>query len=527
MHSTKSAIQNPVFSSSVLVIITIVTSYALLSDKALEWFFNTDTLYLPSIYKDLFKDGWSLSGWHLNHAPAFFPDMPLYFLTTTLGLGNLIVGIVLFSVCQYLIIISCLYFIIKHYKISDRAVIVFNFLLTIALFHFTIHKYYSWYYISFLLLSNAYHLGAFVNALLAFVLLIQYLKKENSLYLIGLVLLIPVAVISDKLFAINFTAVVLFSGLVIHGIRKSLDLKKVVWGLLILAFTIVGWKLSEELSEWGVYHIISADNKVFYLDGIAESWSQFTSAFIELIYPINRYTFLILIALTSLILAIVNWIKYYSDKDFGTVFQFHTLLIVFVLGTLITPVLSGAFTGFDAFRYNIPAIIVLWLYPGYILRKLPIKNRVIRSISYGTTLVGVVILFINLKQFRKTMNFYPEIAQQVDSLANEAGVKYGVAEYWDAKRITLFSRTGLRVYTAYDVMTPWYHVMNQNWFYQQKEDHSKPVDFEFIVYTSPVFKTRCDELFGNNYDSIGDETKLLLTPNFRFNPDSYQAYRTD
>ena len=38
-------------------------------------FLNSDTMYLPSIYYDIFKDGNSINTFHLNPAPNFFPDM--------------------------------------------------------------------------------------------------------------------------------------------------------------------------------------------------------------------------------------------------------------------------------------------------------------------------------------------------------------------------------------------------------------------------------------------------------------------
>lgn len=510
-----------------MVVLLIILQYATMSDKAMEWFFNTDSLYLPSIYKDLFQDGGSLKGWHLNHAPGFFPDMPLFFLSTALGWSNYIIGTLLFGVFQYLIILFGLKFIFKQFNITEKALVIFNFIFAIAIFSFTKHDYENWFYMTFLLLSNAYHLGAFVNALLGISLILKYLKSNNIAYLVLLFMLSVIALISDKLFVINFSIVIIGFVVIIGIIRKKIERNSTLIIATILASTVVGWFLSDYLENLGYYHIITAENKVFNWSGIPVAWSHFIRGVKELFTPFSRYSVLTLAAGLSFVTAVFRLASKLKNKRASEDYLPEVFTVIFVLITLFTPVLSGAFTGMDAFRYNMPAFIVLWIYLSIQIAQWKWNPKIVSAVG----LIGITSAFvafgINHEQWSKNINYYPEIAQQVDSLTDVAGVKYGVAEYWVAKNITLFSRSGIRVYTAYDVMTPWYHVMNQNWFYHQIEDPSKPVDFEFIVYTSPNQKKRCDELFGTDYDSIGVETKLLLTPNFRFNPETYQAYSVD
>lgn len=493
----------------------------------MEWFFNTDSLYLPSIYKDLFQDGGSLKGWHLNHAPGFFPDMPLFFLSTAIGWSNYIIGTLLFGVFQYLIILITLKYIFKQFHITEKALVIFNFIFAIAVFSFTKHDYDSWFYLTFLLLTNAYHLGAFVNALIGYVLISGYIKSNNKIFLFLLAVLSILAAISDKLFVINFSAIVLILSLLTAIVERKLLKGRALVILVSLASAGIGWFLSKYLADLEYYHIITAENKVFNWSGIYESWNHFRRAISELFIPFSRYSILGIAAGISLLIASYRIVMVLITKQSIQNRYLEVFVVTFALVTLLTPVISGAFTGFDAFRYNMPGFIVLWIYLSIQIAQWKWNPKIVSVVN----LIGITSAFvafgINHEQWSKNINYYPEIAQQVDSLTDVAGVKYGVAEYWVAKNITLFSRSGIRVYTAYDVMTPWYHVMNQNWFYHQIEDPSKPVDFEFIVYTSPNQKKRCDELFGTDYDSIGIETKLLLTPNFRFNPETYQAYSVD
>ncbi len=69
----------------------------------------------------------------------------------------------------------------------------------------------------------------------------------------------------------------------------------------------------------------------------------------------------------------------------------------------------------------------------------------------------------------------------MDSLAREYGLKNGVASYWQAKHITMFSKEHLHIFTVFSDMSPWYHVMNQNWYYYKDRSHKKAREFDFVI----------------------------------------------
>ena len=43
-------------------------------------FFNSDALSHPTIYKDIFEDGFDFDGWMFADSPSFFPDFLVYIL---------------------------------------------------------------------------------------------------------------------------------------------------------------------------------------------------------------------------------------------------------------------------------------------------------------------------------------------------------------------------------------------------------------------------------------------------------------
>jgi hypothetical protein len=478
-------------------------------------YFHADSLYLPSIYKDLVLDGGSLRGWHLNHAPGFFPDMPLFFLLSALSGGNFIVATWLFGAVQLGLLTLALRGILKHLGVSPVTTVWMH--LAIALFFTEQIISGKFNYMAFLSLMNAYHLGAFLNAAWAWRLLLSKRKP-----LLGL--LIPLsltAVVSDKLFVIYF----LLPSMALQGLelRTSQRIRSNLPVLLLLiSLAAGGWILSGKLANAGIYSVVSADNKVAYLEGIPNAVAAFWESFARLSETSPVSVGLMIVTLLTYVYLSVSYVKNAIHREAT---EWETWFWWVISATLFAPLVSGAFTGLDAWRYNLPAMFLLWLVQARYVAHLGIRLWHGRMILAGLCAVTLFITAFQTEGLRKNLNFYPKYVKAFDALAVAHNLKYGVAEYWDAKPILMFSKQGVRVYTAFAELTPWYHVMNENWYYRQQQDPSQPVDFGFIVYSSPVQKRRADALFNQAYDSVGTDPKVLITPPFRFDRETYQAYR--
>ena len=97
------------FSGSLLLVLAVFSNF---NQFAFDVFFNSDTLYLPSIYKDIFQEHNLLKDWQLNPSPNFFPDMLLYFIFMFFT-NNFIISSFIFAIIQYAII---LYILTKIFK---------------------------------------------------------------------------------------------------------------------------------------------------------------------------------------------------------------------------------------------------------------------------------------------------------------------------------------------------------------------------------------------------------------------------
>ena len=187
------------FILSVIISIGIViTLFSTFTTSAYNVFFNSDTLYLPSIYKDLFIDHNSLNGWHLNPAPNIFPDMIVYFIISAFT-SNFIIASFVFAIFQYLFLIYLIFRLFKAIELPNPKLIATISNLLLLLF-FMVSFYSNDFGFTFYLVSNSYHTGAFLMSLLCTVMTLEYLKNSKKSTLVFLIIISFLSVFSDRLF---------------------------------------------------------------------------------------------------------------------------------------------------------------------------------------------------------------------------------------------------------------------------------------------------------------------------------------
>jgi hypothetical protein len=139
--------------------------------------------------------------------------------------------------------------------------------------------------------------------------------------------------------------------------------------------------------------------------------------------------------------------------------------------------------------------------------------------KWRLALIGLNLLFlvIALTQLRPRglydfFNYYPEKAMLVDVVAQKANLKRGVANYWDAKEITMFSKKGIEVRAVFDDVSLHDHVANDNWYFGK--------DFDFVVWTkfndTTLIRKRLKDI-----RVISDSPKLRLV---KTHPFTYLAF---
>ena len=178
-------IEQILFLASICVsLLLILAIFSILTSNAdyINIFFNSDTLYLPSLYKDLIQEHNGLKGWYLSGAPNFFPDMIFYFIIMFFT-NNFIVSSLLFPIFQYI----ALLFLIK--RVFQLIIPNYSYLFAslanlLMMLFFFVTLCSNDFGFTFYLLSNSFHTGAFIMAFLCLIISLNYLKRAKRLNLI-------------------------------------------------------------------------------------------------------------------------------------------------------------------------------------------------------------------------------------------------------------------------------------------------------------------------------------------------------
>lgn len=96
-------------------------------------------------------------------------------------------------------------------------------------------------------------------------------------------------------------------------------------------------------------------------------------------------------------------------------------------------------------------------------------------------------------------------------------LKYGIADYWYAKVITMFSKNNLRVYSVYPSLMLYQHNANIHWYFGgNRGKYNHPV-FNFIVEGNFEGNQYIEELFKDKIDTLRlQNVTLLKVPEFKF-----------
>jgi len=485
---------------TVVVLITAVFSNLTAVAYKINMFFCSDTLYLPSVYKDLFLEKGELNNWHFNPAPNFFPDMPFYFLLMFLT-NNFIWSSFLFSFAQCLFLAFLLVKIFKFIfpdSSSYYTLLIFT-LLSIFLIEFF---FFSKDVINvFFLIVNSYHTGAFLMSLVCVFFSFKYIESQKAQWLIPLFLIGFLSVVSDRLFAILFAAPMCVTCFFLFrraGIKTSLLLIAVS-----TVFTVAGIMVFKAIDTYP-FQLMDETKPVdakIILEQIDIFWTQISEYLLHFGFmALTLYLFIISLFLMA-------YVFFHSLKHTtGKLIPFYSLFsLVFSAAVICAPMVSGRYQGPDCLRYNAyPFYLAILNIAIFIKYKVGDKNQWKRARIFLIAL-NCLLLVLGISQLRPSglkefFNYYPDNVRFVDEIAEKENLKYGVANYWEAKKITMFSKKGVKVYAVFDDVSFYQHVANEDWFFKNK--------FNFVIFTNFTDTT----LFGKK---LKDITYVCNTPEFR------------
>jgi hypothetical protein len=484
----------PIVISVILTVIFICIVYFQLNETQLNWFINSDTLYLPSFFRDLIYDRSKNIEWFLPKATCFFPDMLLFFVVHFFT-ANFIKAMFLSGILMNLLLISAFYLLIRE---SIKNISPFYLCIGINLlliFHLA-SLFAQDYEFTFYLTITNYHLGAYIISLFSLYYVIRYLKTNRTFNLVVFTLLYSLAVFSDFLIIFNLTIPLLF----ITFIFTKKGYRTQAFYLLfsnIIGF-ILGFCLYRMLLFSKSIHISDVTNLMFNFSKIPESYSiMFQQQFAYLksndiriiIIPLCIISFL-----SSLIILINKLVAFFKV---GTVEKSELLEIIYLIFIVVQtvviyngPALNGSYIDKSILRYNVYAFFINILNFGYLFHRLSLINYFSKTVYIFSVLtiicfsiVGIIeISKIKLKEGAvKLFSYYPDDVKNIDDLCIKHNLKYGLADYWTARKATMLSRHNVRIYQTYSSLSPQLHVVNRNWYCGSKDGKTISPAFQFVI----------------------------------------------
>ncbi|MDK2978802.1 MAG: hypothetical protein PWP52_1516 [Bacteroidales bacterium] len=513
----------------ILNALLVIILFADLSDINTGHYLSSDMLYLPSIYKDLIIDKSGLAGWNFNAAPNFLPDMLVFFIIRSF-FSNFIPACFTFTLLQILTLITLLAILYKfifknlnYIHLAFASLLMGMFLLVYLVNHDFVYTFY--------ILSISYHMGAFIMSILSFILIFKFFKSEKNLHLILLFIVSLASIINDRLFIVMFSIPV-FSLLLMLAIKK--EKKGLILKILVsnLAALLLGLLIFRILRLSGYIHIINLSWKAFNFTNIIPALKIFFEQHLLYISNLDFKGIIDILFIISIIahiiLLIQNLLKAFKGKEHNR-FELIYLLIFtsFLFVTLFAPIINGSYVSQAILRYNIYSLYAGVFSIGYLIYKMHSSYKL--SLNYLTIFLVILIVtdttFIikrisgqNIKkELSEFMNYYPEKVKCIDDFSQKYNLKYGIAEYWDAKQITMLSKQNIRVYTVLDNMAAWYHVTNQNWFYKNGKGKYANPEFNF-VFNNNLNRDNILNQLGTPMDTLhcANRTEIYLYREFEF-----------
>lgn len=429
-------------------------------------YFNSDSLYLPAIYLDLFVEKNGLKGWHFNPAPNFFPDMIFYFILMFLCANNFIIAAFLYSFIQYFVF---LYILKRLFRIiAPDQPPVFHALIYLipTLCLLAVFYLHGIYIFGYLLLSRAYHTGQFLMALISFLIVLDLFKKRTINRASLLFVLVFLSVISDKLYITSFVLPVIFASL--FFLKKDWKTSALVIGISLISTALSLWVFG--ILNHSGYISFAEPNINFGLDKSLDSFQRFMKMIGEYIEYFGYHTLTIYLFLISIVC--LCWLLIRKWRAADLILKFS---LIFILGQAFllvwAPVLTGSFTGMDTLRYNIYPLYLGGLNLAIFLAFMAPRTQIFKT---GFKYIMILItagLFVGAlfkfepKGLRAFFNYYPETVRKLDNIAEKEGLLRGVGNYWYSRYVTLFSKKGVKVHAVFENTAAYFHISNENWFY--------------------------------------------------------------
>lgn len=398
---------------------------------------HADALYLPVLFDDLFRDGGRFAHWFLTPAPYFFPDLPVYWLAWLAGNG-VFEQTTIFALLQAVLAALCLYLLARQGL--ARAPLPAAAALSILFIWLGLHVDDPF----VRLFSSAHHYGAFVASLLLVALWVRQEKEPGpgTPAVAAMSALAFLTTLSDALFLAQ-TAIPLLAAALLcrHGAPQASRPRRAL--LLLLAPALAGMLAY----RFVVTHKTRFPTRLS-LSGLPENLQEMGTICATLFGGRPLLAAALLLSLGLGMACILASLRRRTLP--GLPRPLHLLAVFATLSCLAT--VSAMLLSKNMLpvpRYLAGALswpLVAGLFAlvhllGQRARHAAPLLCLALCLGFSGLLAGEAWRVRDVRDSGRY--FYPEQVACIDRALAAAGARYGMAQYWDAKRLQALSRQRL------------------------------------------------------------------------------------
>lgn len=482
--------------------------------------YSSDALYLPSLYKDVFS-GIDISGWKLTPAPYFFPDMLLYFLLNALT-GNFHLAIVFFGVIQSIVFVFSLLCLSNQLFGFDKNIHSLLLLAgTVFFLGFSMGNYGEFWYI----FVSAHHFSLVPSIIFSIVLALQVIDEDSRnkliIQLLFLAVLAVLMTISDMLYIVQF-AIPLVITLAFLTWLSIIAIKRVFFlnGVLISS-VLLGIVLNKTLIR---HENISLYTQIT-LNSIEKEVKSFVTWFSNFFVAHPILSFLELGFILATVVILVKLFKDLSSRNnkkkvFVIVIFFLFAFFISVTAIVISNNIVGGMERYFLAFLIIPIffgwVFVMGAYvrlvtkfsePIFFLQKH--YDRLILGFILSTIIFSVISVK-DISALSDLSDYSTPFIKCITENTEKNDIKNGIAQYLQAKYISMLSKNNLNIVQTYPNLSPFHWTNNLNWY---------NTDFEFVIIDNnipPLYKIdkpKIIQRFGNPASIFKCENSEILVYN--------------
>ena len=428
-----------------------------------KFFFNSDSVYMTQVCKDIIQNDAKLTDWIIVGAPEFFPTLILNYIICFL-IGNYFISQLVYLIIQLITFNILSYILLKNFTEKNYA-LYFNGLINLLII-FVLHiKPFEYIFIS------SHHFGTYLNFL--FTLLLLYKNSKNKLNNIFIILFIFISSFCNPIFLAYFVIPLIITNIIVSLIYKIYFLKinfiyliSGLSGFIIKKSIFVHENCNECINS---YHTM--DNIRF--DAIKISLYHIKEFFISNSSIIQNLLAFISFSIPLFILLMI----YIKREPFSLLFKKNSHFFILIIISILSTIFCFTFLPINPqFRhlYNLYffALLVIPIILYFYLNKVHIQ----KIIFYSPLLFSLYICFINIDLDKKfNFDYYPKDIEYIDSILDKYNLKHGYTEWSYGNRLVYLSKNIITIIPFHD-KTPLHWDINRDWIKK---------DPEFIINLDP------------------------------------------